>query len=79
MLLSTSTKPTSKEVFINYIQNKVVQLPNNVIVKWNYIFNDIKLLINTFVKNQYMYQYIAKWKYILKIILTITTFDGIFS
>jgi hypothetical protein len=31
--LSTSTKPILKEVFINYIQNKVAQLPNNIIVK----------------------------------------------
>jgi hypothetical protein len=29
MQLSTSTKPILKEVFIDYIQNKVVQLPNN--------------------------------------------------
>jgi len=27
---STSTKPILKEVFINYVQNKVVQLLNNV-------------------------------------------------
>jgi hypothetical protein len=33
--LSTSTKSILKEVFINYIQNKVVQLPNNKIVKRN--------------------------------------------
>jgi len=32
------TKPKLKEVFINYTQNKVVQLPNNAIVKRNYIF-----------------------------------------
>ncbi len=36
--LSTSTKPILKEVFINYIQNKVAQLPNNTIVKGNYYF-----------------------------------------
>jgi hypothetical protein len=39
---STSTKSISKEVFINYTQNKVVQLPNNAIVKGNYILK-IKL------------------------------------
>ncbi len=38
MQLSTFTKPILKEVFINDSQNKVVQLPNNVIVKGNYIF-----------------------------------------
>jgi hypothetical protein len=38
MWLSTSTKPILKEVFINYTQNKVVQLPNNAIVERNYIF-----------------------------------------
>jgi hypothetical protein len=36
----------AKEVFINYIQNKVVQQLNNAIVKKNYIFlfilNDLK-------------------------------------
>jgi hypothetical protein len=37
MQLSISTKPMLKEVFINYTQNKVVQLPNNVIVIGNYI------------------------------------------
>jgi hypothetical protein len=31
--LSTSTKPILKKVSINYIQSKVVQLPNNIIVK----------------------------------------------
>jgi hypothetical protein len=31
--LSIFTKPILKEFFINYIQNKVVQLPNNAIVK----------------------------------------------
>jgi hypothetical protein len=36
--LLISTKPTLKEVFTNYTQNKVVQLPNNTIVKRNYIF-----------------------------------------
>jgi hypothetical protein len=36
--LSISTKLISKEVFINYIPNKVIQLLNNTIVKWNYIF-----------------------------------------
>jgi hypothetical protein len=36
--LSTSTKPILKEGFINYTQNKVGQLPNNAIVKGNYIF-----------------------------------------
>jgi len=36
--LSMSTKPILKEFFINYTHNKVVQLPNNVIVKGNYIF-----------------------------------------
>jgi hypothetical protein len=37
--LLTSTKPMLKEVFINYIQNKVIQLQNNVIVKGNYFFD----------------------------------------
>jgi hypothetical protein len=36
--LSISTKPILKEGFINYTQNKVAQLPNNAIVKGNYIF-----------------------------------------
>jgi len=41
--LSTSTKPILKEVFINYIQIKVVQLSNNAIVKRKlYIFINIK-------------------------------------
>jgi len=31
--LSTFAKPILKNVFINYTQNMVVQLPNNVIVK----------------------------------------------
>jgi hypothetical protein len=34
-----ATKPILKNVFINYIQNKVVQLPNSTIVKGNYIFD----------------------------------------
>jgi hypothetical protein len=38
MWFSTSTKSILKEVFINYIQNKVVQLPNNAIVKINYYY-----------------------------------------
>jgi hypothetical protein len=38
MQLSTSTKPILKEIFIHSIQNKVVQLWNNTIVKGNYIF-----------------------------------------
>jgi hypothetical protein len=40
MQLSTSTKPILKEVFIDYIQNKVVQLPNNE------IFKEIIFLLN---------------------------------
>jgi hypothetical protein len=36
--LSTSTKRIVFLKFINYTQNKVVQLPNNAIVKGNYIF-----------------------------------------
>lgn len=41
--LSTSTKPILKEVFINYIQIKVVQLSNNAIVKRKlYIFINVK-------------------------------------
>jgi hypothetical protein len=44
--LSTSTKPILKEVLIKYIQNKVVQVPNNAIFKRNYIFwlilNDVE-------------------------------------
>jgi hypothetical protein len=43
MQLSISTKPMLKEVFINSTQNKVVQLPNNVIVIGNYI---LKLKLN---------------------------------
>ncbi len=43
MQLSTFTKPVLKELFIDCIQNKVVQLPNNAIVKWNYI---ILLILN---------------------------------
>jgi hypothetical protein len=38
MQLSTSIKPILKEVFINYTQNKVVQYPNNEIIKGNHIF-----------------------------------------
>jgi hypothetical protein len=38
MQLSTSTKPILKEVFINYTQNKIVQLSNNKIIKGNYSF-----------------------------------------
>jgi hypothetical protein len=38
MQLSISTKPILKEVFINYAQNKLIQLPTNAIVKGNYIF-----------------------------------------
>jgi hypothetical protein len=38
MQLSTFTKLILKEVFINYTQIKVIQLPNNAIVKGNYIF-----------------------------------------
>jgi hypothetical protein len=37
MQLSTFTKLILKEVLINYAQIKIVQLPNNVIVKGNYI------------------------------------------
>jgi len=37
--LSTSTKPILKENFINYIQNKIVQFPNNKNFKGNYIFD----------------------------------------
>ncbi len=36
--LFITTKPILKDFFINYTQNKVVQLPNNVIVKRNYNF-----------------------------------------
>ncbi len=36
--LSTFTNPILNEVLINDIQNKIVQLPNNEIVKGNYIF-----------------------------------------
>jgi hypothetical protein len=35
--ISTSIKPILKELFINYTQNKVIQQPNDVIVKGNYI------------------------------------------
>ncbi len=35
MQLSTSTKPILKEDFINCIQNKVIQLPNNAIIRKN--------------------------------------------
>jgi hypothetical protein len=37
--LLTSTKPILKEVFVNYNQNKVIQLPNNAIVKEIIIFD----------------------------------------
>jgi hypothetical protein len=48
---STSTKAISKENFINYTQNKVLQLPNNAIVKGNYILKiNIKRLKSIFVK-----------------------------
>jgi hypothetical protein len=47
--LSTSTKPILKEVFIKYIENKVAQLLDNVIIKGNYIFwlilNDGKIYL----------------------------------
>jgi hypothetical protein len=33
MQFSTSTKPILIKNFINYTQNKVIQLPNNAIVK----------------------------------------------
>jgi hypothetical protein len=36
--ISTSLKPILIEVFTYYIQNKVVPLLNNVVVKRNYIF-----------------------------------------
>jgi hypothetical protein len=36
--LLTSTKPILKEFFINYTQNKIVQLPGNAIIKGNYFF-----------------------------------------
>jgi len=52
--LSTSFKPIFKKVFINYTQNKVIQLSNNAIVKRN-MFK----LKNIFMKNQYMYEYIT--------------------
>jgi hypothetical protein len=40
--LSTSTEPILKEDCINYIQIKVVQLPNNAIVKRKkYIFTNL--------------------------------------
>jgi hypothetical protein len=35
MSFSTSTKSILKEVFVNYTQNKVVQLSNKTIVKRN--------------------------------------------
>jgi hypothetical protein len=35
MQLSTSTKPILKKVFINYAKKKVIQFPNNAIVKAN--------------------------------------------
>jgi hypothetical protein len=38
--LSTSTESILKDVFINYTQNKVVQLPNNAIVKEIIFFID---------------------------------------
>ncbi len=43
MQLLTFTKPILKEVFINYIQNKVIYLPNNVVVKGNY---NVLLILN---------------------------------
>jgi len=55
MQLSTSTKPILKEVSINYIENKVVQLPNSAIIKGNYsFFINIKWLKKIFVKKQIM-------------------------
>ncbi len=48
---STFTKLMLKNVFTNYIQNMVVQLPNNVIFKRKIIIIDIKWLNNTLMKN----------------------------
>ncbi len=39
--------PPSQEVFINYTQNKVIQLSNNAIVKRNNMFK----LNNIFIEN----------------------------
>jgi hypothetical protein len=42
MQLLISTEPILKEVFANYIQNKVIQLPNNAIFKGNIFLINIK-------------------------------------
>jgi len=37
--LLISIKLILKEAFTNYIQNKVIQLPSNAIIKGNYFFD----------------------------------------
>ncbi len=46
MWFSTFTKPILKEVFINYIQNKVVQPKNNATINRNFIF---ELILNDWI------------------------------
>jgi hypothetical protein len=50
MRLSTLTKPILKDVFIKYIQNKVVQLPIMQLSKETKFYVDIQWLKNIFVK-----------------------------
>jgi hypothetical protein len=75
-----STKPILIEFFITYTQNKVVQLPNNAIVKGNYVLG---LILNAYKlylwENKYVSTYIAKWKYTLKMIQIIAKLDEILS
>jgi hypothetical protein len=52
MWLLTSNKPILKEVFINYTQNKRIQLSNNVFIKKTRIF---LLILN--------YQIMHLWKF----------------
>jgi hypothetical protein len=49
--LSTLAKPILKDFFINYIQNKLVQLPIMQMSKETTFYVDIQWLKNIFVKN----------------------------
>ncbi len=79
MQLSTSTKQILKEGFINYTQNKVVQLPNNAIIKGNYMFwlilNDEKYICEKIkpIKNT------TKCIYTLKMIQIIAKLNEVLS
>ncbi len=77
--LSTSTKLILKEGFINYTQNKVIQLPNNAIIKGNHIFwliwNDEKNICEK-IKPIKIY---CKVKIYFKMIQIITKLDDVFS